>query len=149
MKKDSIIVTCGQCGTKNRVPQTRLEEEPSCGKCHTKLACTRCVIEPVPVTDQTFREEVLNAQGLVLVDCWAAWCGPCRMIAPMMEQLASEYAGSAKIAKLNVDENPSIASQFAIQSIPTLLFFKDGKLAKTLVGALPKGDIETQLKALL
>jgi thioredoxin len=101
------------------------------------------------VTDRTFRDEVLSAQGLVLVDCWAAWCGPCRLIAPVMEQLAVAYAGRAKVAKLNVDENPSTASQFAIQSIPTLLFFKGGKLVKQLVGALPKGQIEAQLQALI
>ncbi len=149
MNKDSIIVTCDNCGAKNRVPQTRVEEGPVCGKCRTQLACATCAAHPVPVTDGTFRQEVLNAEGLVLVDCWAAWCGPCRMIAPMMDQLATEYAGQAKIAKLNVDDNPSTASQFAIQSIPTLLFFKSGKLVKHLVGALPKEQIESQLRTLL
>ena len=149
MNRDSVIVSCKKCGAKNRVPQTRIEESPVCGKCRTKLDFTSGVAKPVPVTDQTFREEVLHAKGLVVVDCWAAWCGPCRLIAPMMDQLAAEYSGSAKVAKLNVDENPSTASQFAIQSIPTLLFFRDGKLVKTLVGALPKGQIEAQLKALL
>jgi thioredoxin len=83
------------------------------------------------------------------VDCWAPWCGPCRMVAPIMDQLASEYAGRVKIAKLNTDENPLTASQYGIQSIPTLLFFKDGTLVNKLVGALPKSEIEKHLGGLI
>jgi len=84
-----------------------------------------------------------------LVDCWAPWCGPCRMISPLVEQLASKYAGRLKVAKLNVDENPLIASQYAIQSIPTLLLFRDGRLVDRLVGALPRPEIERRLTSIL
>jgi thioredoxin 2 len=104
---------------------------------------------PVTVMDSTFSKEVLSYPGAAIVDCWAPWCGPCHMVSPILEQLASEYAGRVKIAKLNVDENPLTASQYAIRSIPTMLLFKDGKLVNSLVGALPKGEIEAQLRSIL
>ncbi len=149
MNQESMIVACMKCGVKNRIPRSRAEQRPLCGKCRTPLAFESDGGKPITVTDQTFRGNVLSFPGVVVVDCWAAWCGPCNMVAPMMEQLAAEYAGRARIAKLNVDQNPSTASQFAIKSIPTLLFFKGGKLVKQLVGALPKRQIEGQLRALL
>ncbi len=101
------------------------------------------------VTDQTFAREVTQHAGPVLVDCWAPWCGPCRTVGPIMEQLAGEYAGRVKIAKLNTDQNQRIAGQFQIQSIPTLLFFKGGQLVNRQVGALPKNEIERLLRSLL
>ena len=91
------------------------------------------------LTDSNFDQEVKN--GVVLVDFWAEWCGPCRRIAPIVEQLAGEYEGRATIGKLNVDENPSVPGRFMIRGIPTLLLFKDGQLAETLVGLAPKEDI--------
>jgi thioredoxin len=93
------------------------------------------------VTDATFEAEVLKAQGAVVVDFWAEWCGPCRMIGPALEEIAAEMQGKVKIAKVNVDENPNIASKFGIRSIPTLMLFKGGKLAGQKVGAAPKGDL--------
>src|SRR3970040_2019892 len=93
------------------------------------------------VTDQTFEQEVLKANQPVLVDFWAAWCGPCRMIAPTVEALATEYAGKAKVAKVNVDENQSTPSQYNIRGIPTLLLFKDGQVHEPLVGAARTGVI--------
>jgi len=104
---------------------------------------------PIDITDGTFKTEVLTAPVPVVVDCWAPWCGPCRLIAPILDQLASEYAGRIKIAKLNVDENPLTASQFDTRSIPTMLFFKNGMLVNRLVGALPKAAIEQQLLSLI
>jgi thioredoxin len=102
--------------------------------------------KPLIVTDATFDRDVLQATGNpVLVDCWAPWCGPCRMIGPIMEQLAAESNGRYRIAKLNIDENPRIAAQFQIQSIPTMLIFKDGKLVDRLVGAQPKQSIAGRL----
>ena len=101
------------------------------------------------VTDQTFEQEVLKADQPVLVDFWAAWCGPCRMIAPTVEALATEYAGKAKVAKVNVDENQSTPSQYNIRGIPTLLLFKDGQVKEQLVGAASRDVIENLLKKYL
>jgi len=92
----------------------------------------------IELTDQNFNQEVLNAQGLVLVDFWAAWCGPCRTIAPIIEELAQEYAGRIKVGKLNVDENRETANRYNIQSIPTLLLFKDSQILEQLIGVQPK-----------
>src|ERR1051325_783825 len=97
------------------------------------------------VTDQNFEQEVLKANQPVLVDCWAAWCGPCRMIAPTIEQLASESNGRWVVTKLDVDKNPQVASQFQISSIPSLLIFKNGQLVDKLVGLQPKPAIVAQL----
>jgi len=185
MKEDKMIIRCLNCGTKNRIPSGRLQEKPTCGKCHAPLddmiirclscgaknrmpedrlndrpICGRCkaplVIAddtlhtpPLDVTDDNFTGEVLSVSGPVLVDCWAPWCGPCRTIAPIMEELAFKYAGAVKIAKLNVDENTMIASQYDIRSIPTMLFFKDGKVADKLIGAQPKEEIEKHLLSLM
>lgn len=149
MNNTSTIVLCNQCGTKNRIPLARLEDRPVCGRCRAPLPTGSSPTHPVEVTDRTFKEEVLSFPGPVLVDCWAPWCGPCRMVAPIMDQLASEYVGRVKITKLNTDENPATASQYGIQSIPTLLFFKNGRQVNKLVGALPKGEIEKHLRSLV
>ncbi len=95
----------------------------------------------VKATDTSFEQEVLKSDTPVLVDFWAEWCGPCRMIGPSLEDIANEMNGKVKIAKVNVDENPGIASQLGIRSIPTLMLFKGGKLAGQKVGAAPKGDL--------
>jgi thioredoxin 2 len=104
---------------------------------------------PVDVTDGSFEREVMDSSIPVLLDCWAPWCGPCRMVGPVLEQLAKEYAGRLKIAKLNVDENPATASRYGIQSIPTMLFFKNHARIDTLVGALPKNELERRIQALI
>ena len=148
MADNALIVSCPRCGTKNRIPGNRSGDKAICGKCRTPLAQPP-LNHPVEVTDQSFQKDVLSAPGVVLLDCWAPWCGPCRMVAPVMEQLAREYAGRAKVAKLNTDENQRTAGRFSIQSIPTLLFFKEGKLVDRIVGALPKREIEGRLKAIL
>jgi thioredoxin 2 len=148
MDTDNFIIKCTNCGTKNRISKNRINDQPVCGKCHTILSIGG-YDSPVIVTDQTFQEDVISYPGPVLLDCWAPWCGPCRMIAPILEQLAKEYAGRIKIAKLNVDENPLTASKFAIKSIPTMLLFKNGERVNTLVGALSKSEIEKQLNSIL
>ena len=96
-------------------------------------------------TDANFEQDVLNADQPVMVDFWAAWCGPCKAIAPVLEELAGEYDGKAKIVKINVDDNPQIASQFGIRSIPTLMVFKDGERVDTVMGLQPKDQLATVL----
>ena len=94
------------------------------------------------VTDASFQTDVLNSTGPVVVDFWAEWCGPCRMIAPALEEISKELEGKVKIVKLNVDENPGVAGQLGIRSIPTLMLFKGGKVASQKVGAAPKGELQ-------
>jgi thioredoxin 1 len=101
------------------------------------------------VTDNTFEQEVLQAQQPVLVDFWAVWCGPCRAVAPIVEELAGDYEGKLKVMKLDVDNNPRTAMAYGVQSIPTLLVFKDGKPAERIVGAVPKKVIVDKLQSVM
>ncbi|NTV47218.1 MAG: thioredoxin [Chlorobiales bacterium] len=100
----------------------------------------------ITATDQNFDQEVIKSDKPVLVDFWAVWCGPCRMIAPVVEELANDYDGKAVIAKLNVDENPQVSMKYGIRSIPTLLIFKNGQVVDQIVGAVPKNVIDSKLK---
>jgi thioredoxin 1 len=100
----------------------------------------------VTATDANFTDAIENAAGLAMVDFWAAWCGPCRMVAPIVEQLAGEYAGKVTVAKVDVDENQQVAARFNIRSIPSILFFKDGKHVDTVVGAVPKAHLERKIQ---
>ena len=144
------VVVCRRCEAKNRVDEKRLAAgEAKCGRCGEKLEAQSHVHDstPINITDQSFERDVLQTTGRpVLVDCWAPWCGPCRMIAPVLDQLAAESNGNYRIAKLNVDENPQISSRFQISSIPTMLIFKDGKLIDRLIGAQPKQTIAERLR---
>lgn len=99
------------------------------------------------ITDSNFNELVNKENTVAMVDFWAEWCGPCRMIGPSVEELSKEYEGKAVIGKLNVDDNPNIASSFGIRSIPTILFFKNGKVVDRQVGVVPKAELERKLKA--
>ena len=101
------------------------------------------------ITTDNFQAEVLDSKRVALVDFWAEWCGPCRMIGPVVEELSTEYADKALISKCNVDEQGEVAAQFGIRSIPTILFFKDGELADRVVGAVPKSALKEKLDALL
>ncbi|MFQ5794062.1 MAG: thioredoxin [Candidatus Bipolaricaulia bacterium] len=103
-------------------------------------------MKPEAVNDSSFESEVVQSQIPVLVDFWAEWCGPCHAIAPIVEEVASDYADRLKVVKLNVDENQRTAIQYAIMSIPTLLLFKDGKIAEKLIGYMPKGNLLKRLE---
>jgi thioredoxin 1 len=107
------------------------------------------VSKPVTATDATYQTEVSDADKAVLVDFWAPWCGPCRMVAPIVEELSEEYSGKVNFYKMNTDENPSVPSKHGIRSIPTLMIFKDGELKDTVVGFRPKSDLKKRLEAAL
>jgi thioredoxin len=151
------IQPCPKCGTNNRVDdQAAKLSQPVCGNCGAKLphgaaASAQSNGKPTVVTDATFASEVVDASSSlpVLVDCWAPWCGPCRMIAPSLDQLAAESGGRYKIVKLNIDENPRISNQFQIRSIPTLIIFKHGQVVDQIIGAVPKQAIAARLAAQL
>jgi thioredoxin 2 len=149
------VITCGKCGARNRVEEKEasLRRQPVCGKCGAPLdpkqeADHVDTSRPRTVTDATFAREVLAASGNlpVLMDCWAQWCGPCRMLAPVLDQLAAESGGRYLIAKLNVDENPRTAAEFSVQSIPTLLIFKRGALVDRMVGVQSRQAIAARLR---
>jgi len=143
---DTLFIRCSECGAANRVPREKIVEglKPKCGRCKSPLPSQHSA--PVAVTDATFAAEVERSPLPVLVDAWAAWCGPCRMIAPVIDELASELAGRVKVAKLNVDENPAMASRFGLRSIPTLLVIKGGREVDRLIGVQPKQEILSRLQ---
>lgn len=148
MNDNSLMLVCSKCGAKNRVPVSRIDEAPKCGKCG-KFLPVESLSRPVIVEDTTFDREVLSSALPVLVDCWAPWCGPCRAIGPVLDELAVKYRARLKIAKLNVDENPVIGSRYSISSVPTMFLVKNGRIIDKLIGALPKEQLESQIARVL
>lgn len=130
---ESLHISCPSCGAKNRVPESRLEQQPKCGRCGEPLFSAH----PVTLTDANF-ESVINGTDLpVIVDCWAAWCGPCRMFAPVFEEAARTLEPNFRLVKLDTDANPQTAARLGIRSIPTLIAFRQGKERHRISGAMP------------
>jgi thioredoxin 2 len=142
---EPLSIRCPACGALNRVPREKLDQglEPICGRCKTPLPILN---KPVLVTDANFAAEVERSSLPILLDMWAPWCGPCRMIAPVVEQLAAEMTGRVRVAKLNVDENPVTAERFQIRGIPALLVLKAGREIDRIVGVQPKSEIVRRLE---
>jgi thioredoxin 2 len=139
------IVHCPHCGANNRVDLEKISRglSPVCAQCKTPL---NTVAHPIEVTDGTFGELVERSSLPVLLDLWAPWCGPCRMIAPVLEKLAVEFAGRVRFGKLNVDENPQTAARLQASSIPLLVVLKEGKEVDRMVGVQPAAEITRRLR---
>ena len=149
---EPLLVTCPTCGATNRIRPDAAQEGLArgamavCGRCKKPLPMpTASVAGPVVVTDATFAAQVEQAPVPVLVDAWAPWCGPCKMLSPVVDELATELAGRVRVAKLNVDENPATAARFGIRGIPTLLILRGGREVDRIVGVLPKAEITRRL----
>jgi thioredoxin 2 len=136
------VLRCTECGAKNRIPADKMHVEARCGKCGAGLQTGDLLAgHPLIVTDGTFIRKVLKSPLPVLLDCYAPWCGACRLIDPFIEELAGEWSGRIRVGKLNVDENKGVASKFQISGTPTLLIFDNGKLKERFTGALSKQHI--------
>ena len=141
---DTLLIRCTACGATNRVPKERLDagHEPICGRCRAPLSIRG---EPLTVTDDSFARDVERSPLPVLLDAWAPWCGPCRIISPVVEELAKEMTGRLRVGKLNVDENPATAARFNIRSIPTLLVLNSGREVDRIVGVQSKSEIARRI----
>lgn len=136
-----MIRTCPTCGAKNRIPPTRLHQRATCGKCKRAIA----IDAPVALSDAELESFVSRASVPVLVDFWAPWCGPCRMIAPELEKLAKSRSGSLVVVKVNTDEAPRSATKYGISGIPALVLFRSGREAARTTGAMPAEQIARAL----
>lgn len=136
------VAVCPACGARNRLSGSSAIRVPVCGKCGSRLPWLTTAGEA------TFAEEI-KAPVPVLVDFWAEWCGPCRMVGPVLEELSRDLAGRLKVVKVNVDQNPAVAQRFRVMSIPTMILFRDGRQVDTMVGALPKGALLDRLQPYL
>lgn len=150
MVEDSFIIRCDKCGTKNRIPRSRSTDRAVCGKCRAPLHFTTGYPRyAIAVDERTFENEVIRFPGPVVVLFWATWCGHCRGLLPLVDQLASEYTGLVKFVKVDLDKNQSLASRYQVQSVPTMIEFKNGMLFNRILGAVPKDQIVHHLQAIL
>ena len=142
--EEAQLIKCRSCGSINRVSEQRIKKEVRaiCGRCKAPLSISS---EPLIVTDDNFGSVVESSSLPVLLDLWAEWCGPCHLLAPVINQLSEELAGTVVVAKLNVDENPRTAARFNVRSIPTLLLLKNGQEIDRIVGVQPKYEILRRL----
>ena len=131
------VVRCPSCGQANRMPELGSGKAAVCGRCKAPLAAHDG--HPVTLTDASFKEQI--ARGNSVVDFWAAWCGPCRAIAPIVDEVADDYAGRLKVVKINVDDNPMTPARFGVRGIPNLIILKNGQVAEQIVGAVPKQNL--------
>jgi thioredoxin 2 len=143
MTTQGVVRTCAGCGTKNRIPAEHLADTGRCGNCKEALPP---VAEPIDVDGALFDEVVNAARVPVLVDFWAAWCGPCRMAAPHVKKLAEEMAGKALVLKVDTDQNPALGARFEVRGIPNFLVLKDGKVVSQQAGLVPAAQMKRWLE---
>jgi len=149
MDQETVIIECLRCGTKNRIPRARLDDRPSCGQCHAPLSLEAFAVRPVETSDGSFAHDILAAPEPALVFFYSPTCPYCRMLSPVIDELAVKFEGIALIARLNTTVNPVVPAQYGIQGVPTLLLFREGKLLKRMVGVLSGDEIERSLKGIL
>jgi thioredoxin len=145
MDVDNDVMVCRKCGVKNSASLDRIH----CVRCHAPLLVSERKTVAINVSDIDFAREVLASPEPVILMIWAPWCAYCRMLHPDINRIAAEYNDRLKVARLNVDDNPAVCSQYTVQGVPTILMFKDGKLMNKMVGVLSKEEIERRLKVVL
>ncbi len=145
MDVDNAFYVCRKCGAKNRASQGHLH----CSRCHAPLLISASKFGAVNVSDIDFAREVLASPSPVLLMMWAAWCAYCRVLNPVIDHIAAEYKDRLKVARLNVDDNPAVSLQYAVQGVPTILIFRDGKLMNKMVGVLSTEEIQRRIKVVL
>lgn len=138
MNNNGVILKCRGCGIKNRVLFEKIALQPVCGRCGEKLFIPEA---PIDISENEMNTEVLEETIPTAVDFWAPWCGPCRIMGPVLDEIAKEYRGRIKVVRVNSDENPDLSSRYKIQGIPTLILFRDGIEIDRLVGAAPKKHV--------
>jgi thioredoxin 2 len=142
-ERPQATVACPFCGTLNRIDLSRLDHKPKCGKCEKPILLDR----PIPISDATFERVTTDTTVPVLVDFYAEWCPPCKIMAPVLDEVARRHAGELLVTKLDTDHNPATGQRFGIRGIPTLILFKKGQEAGRRVGAVPPADVEALVSA--
>ena len=139
-----MIIVCPSCGAKNRVPEDKLNAQPSCGQCHQNLI----PLAPIELNEQNFSNFVSHSDLPILIDLWAEWCGPCKMMKPILRDLKSNMGENVTILKIDVDQNPQIASVFQIQSVPTMILFKNGNIVWRQSGVVPAPQLQSIIEGI-